>query len=470
MEGVFSPSICCSYKEGTITHTYDNQSHLLKAAGDTTYTYTYDDAGNILTANGHTYTYGDANWKDLLTAFDGNSISYDAIGNPTSYYNGTRWNFTWANGRSLATATDGTNNLSFTYDTNGLRTSKKVGSVTHKYLYASGKLMRETYGGNTLDFFYDANGTPYALKYNGTVYYYVTNLQGDVIRVVDASGNTVASYDYDPYGKVISATGSLAGINPIRYRGYYYDTETGFYYLQSRYYDPVVGRFISADSYTSTAFEILANNMYAYCENNPIDSEDQNGEFVLSAILTKVAVATGKAVLGASVNVLATFIAAKVTGQSYTWQDAGVAALSGALGTGKTAMKIAAGIVSGVYSGYMAYQNGASLGGAILSGVASAYGTTVSVANISGWMGTDLSIFTSTFSDLVFGTGANSISAAIYRCSVESPKSRSTLINMDTSVGTTTIKQSDVKKSQRSYEKMIAYKRLTIMEQLLSTF
>ncbi len=103
--------------KGTVTYTYDNQGQLFSAAGGTTYTYTYDGAGNILTAsNGttsHTYTYGDADWKDLLTAFDDNSITYDAIGNPTSYYNGTRWTMSWVNGRSLATASDGTNGLSF---------------------------------------------------------------------------------------------------------------------------------------------------------------------------------------------------------------------------------------------------------------------------------------------------------------------------------------------------------------------
>lgn len=137
--------------------------------------------------------------------------------------------------------------------------------------------MRETYGSNTLDFFYDANGTPYALKYNGTVYYYITNLQGDVIQIVDASGNAVATYEYDPYGKVISATGTLAETNPIRYRGYYYDTETGLYYLQSRYYDPTVGRFISADSIVSTGQGVLGNNMFAYCLNNPIHRIDPSG-------------------------------------------------------------------------------------------------------------------------------------------------------------------------------------------------
>lgn len=277
--------------KSAVTYTYDNQGQLLSASGDTTYTYTYDTVGNILTANGHTYTYGNANWKDLLTAFDGETITYDASGNPISYYNGTRWAFTWNNGRSLTRAVSTTTAVDYTYDLSGLRTSKTVGDVTHNYLYAGGKLMRETYGSNTLDFFYDANGTPYALKYNGTVYYYVTNLQGDVIRVVDSNGNTVASYEYDPYGKVISTTGTLAEINPIRYRGYYYDTETGFYYLNNRYYDPAVGRFISADVYVSTGQNIIGHNMFAYCANNPVLNTDQTGsEPITISLLIGVAV------------------------------------------------------------------------------------------------------------------------------------------------------------------------------------
>ena len=272
--------------KATVTYTYDNQGQLLKATGDTTYTYTYDGAGNILTAsNGtttHTYTYGDSNWKDLLTAFDGQSIAYDSIGNPLSYYNGTRWNFTWANGRSLATASDGSNSLSFAYDASGLRTSKVVNGTTYRYYYAGGKLMRMTWGTNTIDFFYDANGAPYAMKYNGTVYYYVTNLQGDVMRIVNASGTVVASYDYDPYGKVISATGTLANVNPLRYRGYVYDQETGFYYLQSRYYDPATGRFLNADSYASTGQGIIGYNMFAYCLGDPVNFTDNSGEVAVS--------------------------------------------------------------------------------------------------------------------------------------------------------------------------------------------
>ncbi len=266
--------------KGTVTYTYDNQGQLLKAAGDTTYTYTYDGAGNILTAsNGtatHSYTYGDASWKDLLTAFDSEPIVYDAIGNPTSYYNGTRWNFTWANGRSLATASNGINSLSFAYNASGLRTSKTVGSTTYRYYYASGKLVRMTWGSNTIDFFYDASGTPYAMKHNGTVYYYITNLQGDVMRIVDASGTVIASYEYDPYGKVISATGTLANVNPLRYRGYVYDTETGFYYLQSRYYDPAIGRFINADNLLNPN-DVIGVNLLAYCRNNPVNNVDSWG-------------------------------------------------------------------------------------------------------------------------------------------------------------------------------------------------
>ena len=276
--------------KGTVTYTYDNQGQLLSAAGDTTYTYTYDGAGNILTASDgtttHSYTYGDTDWKDLLTGFDGQAIIYDAIGNPTSYYNGTRWAMTWENGRSLATASDGTNSLSFTYDASGMRTSKTVNGTTYRYYYASGKLMRMSWGANIVDFFYDESGLPYAMKYNGTAYYYITNLQGDVMRIVDGSQNTVTSYDYDPYGKVISATGTLANINPLRYRGYVYDQETGFYYLQSRYYDPATGRFFNADSYASTGQGIIGYDMFAYCGSNPILSCDTSGNRMVSCLDT----------------------------------------------------------------------------------------------------------------------------------------------------------------------------------------
>ena len=155
----------------------------------------------------------------------------------------------------------------------------------HQYIYAGGKLLRETISDGTttktLDFTYDNVGMPYSLIYNNgtttTTYYYITNLQGDVMYLVDSSGNEVSAYDYDPYGKVITSTGDLAEINPLRYRGYYYDTETGFYYLQSRYYDPEICRFINADSYASTGQGFFGVNMFAYCRNMPINRKDTLG-------------------------------------------------------------------------------------------------------------------------------------------------------------------------------------------------
>ena len=115
-----------------------------------------------------------------------------------------------------------------------------------------------------MDFLYDESGSAYSFIYNGTQYYYVKNLQGDVMRIVDATGAVVANYTYDAWGKVTNS-GNIVGLyNPIRYRGYYYDTDTGFYYLQSRYYDPVVKRFINANG------NFFKLNLYVYCENNPV--------------------------------------------------------------------------------------------------------------------------------------------------------------------------------------------------------
>ena len=197
---------------------------------------------------------------------------------------------------------------------------------THQYIYAGRKLLRETITEGsttkTLDFTYDNVGMPYSLIYNNgtttTTYYYITNLQGDVMYLVDSSGNEVAAYDYDPYGKIISATGDLAGINPLRYRGYYYDTETGFYYLQSRYYDPEICRFINADSYTSTGVGYLGYNMFAYCNNNPTNSFDPSGKGKISS-----------AIISALISGVASGVATLALGG--TWAEAGENAIKGAL-------------------------------------------------------------------------------------------------------------------------------------------
>ena len=292
---------------------YDQQGQLTSATvGGTSYTYTYDTAGNIQSKKvGSTttnYTYGNSAWRDLLTAYNGGSITYSG-GNPTKYYDGST--FTWTQGRRLATAKVGSTNISYTYDIAGVRSSKTVGSTKYDFTTLSGLVTRQTGGGKTIDFVYDENNQPLAMKYNNTLYYYVLNAQGDVVRIVNSSRNTVASYTYDPWGKIISSSGTLADINPLRYRGYYYDSETGFYYLQSRYYDPEIGRFINADSYASTdATGLLSTNMFAYCENDPVNKSDPTGE--VAPILIAMA---GGAMVGLAEQFMTDVIYAMVTGQ-----------------------------------------------------------------------------------------------------------------------------------------------------------
>ncbi len=148
--------------------------------------------------------------------------------------------------------------------------------------------MRQSWGSNVIDFVYDENNQPYAMRYNGTVYYYMLNVQGDVVGLLNSSGAIAAKYTYDPWGKVTVQNPSgttnvsssfIGNINPLRYRGYYYDTETGFYYLQTRYYDPAICRFINADTYTTTdETGLLSTNMFAYCENNPVIGVDYSGD------------------------------------------------------------------------------------------------------------------------------------------------------------------------------------------------
>jgi len=124
-----------------------------------------------------------------------------------------------------------------------------------------------------------------AVNFNGTNYYYLVNLQGDVMGIVDSTGNIVVSYTYDAWGKPLSTTGMMAStlgtLNPLRYRGYVYDTETGLYYLQSRYYNPEIGRFINADGFTSTGQGFVGNTMFVYCLNNPIKCVDPTGNWAI---------------------------------------------------------------------------------------------------------------------------------------------------------------------------------------------
>ena len=198
---------------------------------------------------------------------------------------------TWQNGRQLASMQLMQMRIEFTYDVDGLRTSKTIPNVDleHKYYYVGNRLQYETISDSSaLWYFYDADGNPSGIRYkdnSGTIndYYFVCNWRGDVIQIYNASGTLVESYTYDAWGKVTenatsADTQNITETNPIRYRGYYYDTETRLYYLKSRYYDPAVKRFLNVDGLVSTSVEDAAKNMFAYCLNNPVIYADPEGD------------------------------------------------------------------------------------------------------------------------------------------------------------------------------------------------
>ena len=262
----------------TAQYTYDEQNQLTREViPSKTADYIYDTYGNIRSkantytdgsTDSYTFSYENSDWLDLLTkvtytdkngSTTSQSLTYDAIGNPLSYFNGKEsWSFTWKNGRQLTAASNGSETITNTYDVDGIRETKTVNGVTHTYTTLSDKIVREVYGTTTIDYLYDNDGRPYKLiiDENGITYtgYFVLNLQGDVIAIIDQNGAAAVQYKYDAWGKQVSYTTSgsygskLYGYNALKYRGYYYDADLGLYYLNSRYYDAEIGRFISADT------------------------------------------------------------------------------------------------------------------------------------------------------------------------------------------------------------------------------
>ena len=301
----------------TLSYEYDSLNQLVRENDQRTgktYTYTYLN-GNITSKTEYAYTtgelgavvntinygYGDSVWKDLLTSYNGMNITYDKIGNMTSF-NGRTFNWT---GRQLDGFSDGTSSAVYQYNMDGLRTKKVydvdftltiLGSTididstkTNEYFYNGSILAGEkvtivdnktnSTTGHTITFLYDENGDYFGFTHNGTYYYYIKNAQNDVVAIADSAGVIKVRYYYDSWGKIINTEDisgfDLATLNPIRYRSYYYDNESGYYYLQSRYYNPEIGRFINADGQLNS--DMLGCNLFAYCGNNPINRIDSFG-------------------------------------------------------------------------------------------------------------------------------------------------------------------------------------------------
>ena len=236
-------------------------------------TMTYDNYGNILTKNGKVYAY-DSTWKDKLISYDGQSITYDAQGNPTSYLG---HELTWEKGRQLKSYDD----ITYTYNANGIRTSKTVDGIKHIFTLEGTKILREEWGTHTLIPLYDNEDNVCGIRYDQFTYFFVKNLQGDVIAITDATGMTRVRYTYDAWGKCDivydDTTEKIGNINPFRYRGYYYDNEIAHYYLQSRYYDPNTGRFINGDDLYTVLCTNIQSNSYIYCDNVPPITIDVTG-------------------------------------------------------------------------------------------------------------------------------------------------------------------------------------------------
>ena len=234
-----------------------------------------------------TYTYGNSQWRDLLTAYDGQSITYDQIGNPLIYRNGIR--FAWVHGRQMSSVLSNGVPTYYTYNADGTRHSKTTSTNVEKtttYYYVEGVLYAVESPDYTVVFQMDDTGRPYGFRllrndspgYESQLYYKY-NLQGDVVGIYDFTGNEVVTYTYDPWGKLLSATGVdvLIDANPLLYRGYVYDKETGFYYCNSRYYDPETGRWLNADGLIDNR-GLNTQNMFQYCGNNPVMYADSSGQ------------------------------------------------------------------------------------------------------------------------------------------------------------------------------------------------
>ena len=330
------------YDGKSVSYTYSSDCNRLMSEtnnlSNVSYSYTYSDEGNIKYRTDKSdwsrtnYTYN----GDRMTSYNGQSCVYDNMGNPTTYRGKSA---TWK-GRQMTSF----NGVNFTYDGRGRRTGK--GNIT--FLYDSqGRIIKQS---NGLEFFYDFEGIA-AVKYNSTMYFYQKDAQGNIIGILDSNGNVVVQYYYDAWGnhKVVTADGNaiasssrIGNINPFRYRGYYYDTETGLYFLQTRYYDPETGRFLNRDSVAYADPETIGGlNLYAYCLNNPVMYSDPTGHSVIGILLAIAGVLVSGAING--------FIAAdsRPEGESYWGAFAG-GFIDGAIGS----IGVAAGLAFGAIPGF----------------------------------------------------------------------------------------------------------------------
>ncbi len=284
---------------------YDDHNELVKDDDykrNVTTVYSYDLTGNLLKKEEYElgtemlihqdiYTYGNTNWEDQLTRFNNIDITYDAIGNPLTIGGKT---LSWMNGRQLEKIEENDVVITYEYNKDSIRTKKVVNGIETTYQLENNHILFERTGRSMIYYIRDENQNLVGFDYD-TTYYYLKNAQEDIIGILDSDYNVVANYHYDAWGRIISITDSngveitdkehIAYVNPFRYRSYYYDSETGYYYLNSRYYDPNWGRFLNADGIIGSNKDFISHNLYAYVSNNSIKYDDELGQGLFGLIV-----------------------------------------------------------------------------------------------------------------------------------------------------------------------------------------
>ena len=301
--------------ERKIRYYYDALNQLVREDNqkqNKTICYTYDVGGNMVRRDEYSYTenpviteapwksdtfdYQTGGWRDQLRFYNGQAITYDAMGNPLQYL---EMQMEWEKGHQLNHITGAGLDMYCMYNDSGKRIRKTVNGVTTDfYLDGSAILMQTSSDGSRIDFFYDDKGNVFAMKYQNEMYFYRKNLFGDILGILDSHGTELVKYEYNSWGKLLNLTdyssNGLGRKNPFRFKGYYYDEELGMYYLNSRYYDPEVGRFISPDTtdILEVQDDLYDKNLYAYCDNNSVMRIDSSGAVWHLAVGAVVGVAT----------------------------------------------------------------------------------------------------------------------------------------------------------------------------------
>jgi len=307
----------------TTVLTYDMGGNILSR---TEYAYTLADIEKLTDGRVFTYEYNTTGWKDQLRSYDGIECGgYDPLGNPRAYRGSI---LTWSHCRQLDQISGVNQQIAkFAYNASGIRISKQIGTVKTEYYLDGTTILAQKCGNQTVYFNYGIDGID-GFTYNSKEYYYRKNIQGDILAILDENGTEIVQYVYDAWGNhntyVLSDNNSyldiskvtsneyvtIAQLNPYRYRGYYYDVETGLYYLNKRYYDSEVGRFINADDISEIDTEkINGLNLYAYCLNNPVIYIDPYGDAFLSFLFGLLIAG----LVGAAINTLGTLASDVVT-------------------------------------------------------------------------------------------------------------------------------------------------------------